>query len=118
MKTELRQGEQVIKKGVAKLQKNIEHVVGKLFLTGQRLVFEAGKFNFQGGTTEIELSSIQTCEKCWTRLLGLIPVFPHSLAIHTKQGQEFRFVLLDRGTWAAVIEAQRNGQECLTRCCT
>jgi len=107
MKTELRQGEQVVKEGAANLQKNIETVGGKLWLTNQRLVFEAHKMNVQGGTTEIELSSVQSSRPCWTRLLGIIPLFPNSLAVFTKQGKEYRFVLYGRHAWAAAIEAQR-----------
>ena len=107
MKTELRQGEQVVRKGGANLQKNIETVGGKLWLTNQRLVFEAHKINVQGGTTEIELSSVQSSRPCWTRLLGIIPLFPNSLAVFTKQGKEYRFVLFGRHAWAAAIEAQR-----------
>ncbi|EQD43261.1 hypothetical protein B1B_13901, partial [mine drainage metagenome] len=110
-KTELRQSEQVIKDGAANLQKNIDAVGGKLYLTNQRLVFEAHMFNIQGGTTEIELSNIQISEKCWTRFLGLIPLLPNSLAVYTKQGKEYRFVLSGRGAWMDAIEAQRNGQK-------
>lgn len=44
---ELRSDESVIKEGAANLQKNIETVGGKLFLTEQRLIFEARKFNVQ-----------------------------------------------------------------------
>lgn len=61
MRAELRPGETVIKEGVANLQKRVETVGGKLWLTSQRLVFEAHKLNIQGGTTEIELSDIQSC---------------------------------------------------------
>lgn len=109
MKTELRQGEQIVKEGAANLQKKIEAVGGKLCLTNQRLVFEAHKINIQGGTTEVELSSIQSLRLCWTRFLGFIPVFPNSLAVFTKQGKEYRFVLSGRHAWSAAIEAQRNG---------
>jgi len=107
MKTELRMGEQVIKEGAANLQKNIETVGGKLCLTNQRLVFEAHDINIQGGTTEVELSNVQSSRPCWTRFLGLIPLFPNSLAVFTKQGKEYRFVLFGRHAWAAAIEAQR-----------
>ncbi|MBN1954179.1 MAG: hypothetical protein JW900_03920 [Anaerolineae bacterium] len=107
MKTELRQGEQIVKEGAANLQKNIETVGGKLYLTSQRLVFEAHKINIQGGRTEVELSNIQSLRPCWTRFLGLIPLFPNSLAVFTKQGKEYRFVLSGRHAWAAAIEEQR-----------
>jgi hypothetical protein len=108
MKTELRQGEQIIKYGLASLPKNIETVGGKLYLTNQRLVFETHMFNVQRGVTEVELSNIQSSQPCWTRFLNIIPVFPNSLAVFTKQGKEYRFVLSGRHTWAAAIEAQRN----------
>jgi len=108
MKTELKQNEQIIKKGGANLQKNIETVGGKLYLTNQRLVFETHKFNIQNGSTIIELSNIQSSEKCWTKFLGFLPIMPNSLAVYTKEGKEYRFVLFGRGAWAAAIEAQKN----------
>lgn len=107
MKTELRQGEQVIKEGPANLQKNVETVGGKLCLTNQRLVFEAHKFNVQRGVTEVELSSIRALRPCWMRQWGLFPIFPNSLAVYTKHGEEYRFVLFGRSVWAVAIEAQR-----------
>jgi len=107
MKTELRQGEQVIKKGSANLQKNIETVGGKLYLTNQRLVFEAHKFNVQRGVTEVELSNIQAVSPCSTRQWGLFPIFPNSLAVYTKHGEEYQFVLFGRSAWVLAIEAHR-----------
>jgi len=108
METELKQNEQIIKQGAANLQKGLETVGGKLYLTNQRLVFEAHKINIQGGITEINLSEIQSSEKCWTKYLGYIPLIPNSLAVYTKEGKEYRFVLSGRGTWAAAIEANKN----------
>jgi len=109
MMTELRQGEQVVKESAANLQKNVETVGGRLCLTNQRLVFESHKFNLQGGTTELELSSIQSSHPCWALFLGFLPLFPNSLAVSTKQGKEYRFVLFGRHAWAAAIEAQGKG---------
>ncbi len=105
MKTQLGQGEHLIKQGAANLQKNIETVGGKLYLTNQRLIFEAHAMNFQRGTTEILVSALQSARPCWTLFLGLIPLFPNSLAVYTKQGTELRFVLFGRFAWAAAIEA-------------
>ena len=107
MKTELRQGEQIIKEGAANLQKNIETVGGKPCLTNQRLVFEAHGLNVQSGIVEVQLSNIQSSLPCGTKFLGLIPIFPNSIAVFTKQGQEYRFVLFGRHAWATGIEAQR-----------
>jgi len=108
MKTELKQNEQVIKQGSANLQKGIETVGGKLYLTNKRLVFEAHMINVQGGTTEIELPDILSSEKCWTKFLGFIPLMPNSLAVHTKAGKEHRFVLSGRGAWATAIDVNKN----------
>lgn len=109
METEKRKDEQIIKEGAANLQKGIETVGGKLCLTNQRLVFEAHKFNVKVGVTEVEISDIQSSQTCWTKFLGIIPPFPNSLAVHTKRGKEYRFVLFGRSAWASAIEAQRNG---------
>lgn len=43
MKFALRAGERIIREGAANLQKNIETVGGKLYLTNQRLVFESSQ---------------------------------------------------------------------------
>lgn len=109
MKTEQRQGEKLVKEGAANLQRKLETVGGKLYLTNQRLVFEAHKFNFQSGVTEVDMSNVQSSEKCWTKFLGLFPLFPNSLAVHTKQGEEHRFVLFGRGAWLAEIDAHKGG---------
>jgi hypothetical protein len=107
MKTALRQGETIIKESPANLQRGIETVGGKLHLTNQRLVFEAHQFNIQGGSTAIDLADIQTSRPCWTRFLGLIPVFPNSLAVFTRDGKEYRFALCGRDVWNQAIEAQK-----------
>jgi hypothetical protein len=109
MKNELKQNERVIKQGAANLQKGFETVGGKLYLTNQRLVFEAHQINVQGGITEIELSEVQSTQKCWTKFLGFIPLIPNSLAVNTKDGEEYRFVLFGRGAWEAAIHANKNG---------
>lgn len=107
MKTPLRPGEQIVKEGAANLQKNMEAVGGKLCLTNQRLVFEAHMLNVQGGTAEVDLSIVQSSRPCWTKFMGFLPLFPNSLAVFTKQGKEYRFVLFGRHAWAAAIEAHR-----------
>ena len=109
MKSELKQDEQVIKQGAANLQRGIETVGRWLYLTNQRLVFEAHDMNIQRGSTEIELPDIQSSEKCWTKFLGFIPLMPNSLAVYTKASKEYRFVLFGRGAWAAAIDAQKRG---------
>ncbi len=109
MRTKLRQGEQVIKEGAANLQVNLETVGGKLYLTNQRLVFEAHWINIQSGTTELELSRIQMLEKCWTKFLGFVPLFRNSLVVYMEQGNEYHFVLSGYEAWKASIELQISG---------
>ena len=111
MKTEMKPNEQVLKQGGANLQRGLETVGGKLYLTNQRLVFEAHKLNIQTGNTEINLSDIQSIEKCWTKLLGIIPLMPNSLAVYTKTAKEYRFVLFGRGAWAEEINANKKASK-------
>tara|TARA_A100001035_G_scaffold255329_1_gene229811 strand:+ start:583 stop:906 length:324 start_codon:yes stop_codon:yes gene_type:complete len=103
MKTELNQGEELVKKGGGNLQKGAETVGGFLYLTNQRLIFEAHAINIQGGNTIIDLSDIESTEKCWTKFLNVIPLMPNSLAVHTKIGDEYRFVLFGRSAWQEKI---------------
>ncbi len=107
MKTELKQDEQIIKQGAANLQKGLEAVGGKLYLTNQRLVFEAHRMNIQGGNTEINLSDIQSSKNCWTKFLGFIPLVPTSFAVYTKTGAEYCFVVWGRRAWRAAIGANQ-----------
>lgn len=109
MQTPLLSDEQVIKEGPANLQKNVETVGGKLCLTNRRLFFEAHSMNVQGGTTEIDILSVKSVSPCWTKFLGLIPLFPNSLSVVTDQGKDYRFVLFGRHQWADMIEAARHG---------
>jgi hypothetical protein len=48
---------------------------------------------------------MQSSQPCWTKFLGIVPLLPNSLAVFTKQGTEYRFVLFGRRAWAAAIEA-------------
>ena len=108
MDTELNQNERILKDGTANFQKGMEAVGGKLYLTNQRLVFEAHLINVQRGVTEIGLSDIQSSEKCWTKFAGIVPLVPNSLKVITKQGKEHRFALYGRQAWAAAIEVAQN----------
>ena len=109
MKTDLEQNEELIKKGSANFQKGIEAVGGKLYLTNQRLIFEAHAINFQGGTTIIHLSNIVSIEKIWTKFLNLVPIMPNSLAVNAKlytgsqHVEAFKFVLFGRSAWEIII---------------
>jgi len=108
MKTILKKNEVLIKDGSANLQKNIETVGGKLYLTNERVIFEPHAFNVQSANVEIEIVDIHSSLPCWTKFLGFFPIFPNSLAIFTRKGIEYRFALFGRHAWAAAIDEVSN----------
>jgi hypothetical protein len=107
MKTLSLPDETPLKDGAANLQRGIETVGGLLYLTNRRLVFESHALNIQTGATIIPLASITGARKCWTKFLNLIPIFPNSVAVSTKEGKEYRFVTFGRQAWIEAIEDQR-----------
>ena len=107
MKIDLRSDEKLIRQGGANLQRGVETVGGRLFLTDQRLFFQSHSFNVQTGATEIPISEVKDTVLCWTKFLGAIPLFPNTLAVRTTGGIEHRFVLSGRKEWAAAIGAQQ-----------
>ena len=107
MQTPLLPGEIPIKDGGANLQRGIETVGGRLYLTNQRAVFESHAFNVQTGVTAIPLESITGARECWTKFLNLIPLFPNSFTITTNDGNEYSFVTLDRQAWIDAIGRQK-----------
>ena len=104
MKIELRPDEKLFKEGAANLQRGLETVGGRLFLTDSRLVFSSHRFNVQTGTTEVDLSNVQSVSPCWTKFLGIVPLVPNSLAVASAAG-EHRFVLFGRAAWAQAIRS-------------
>jgi hypothetical protein len=107
MKTPMLRDEAPVKDGAANLQRGIETVGGWLYLTDRRLIFESHAFNIETGATIIPLESITGARKCWTKFLNLIPLFPNSVAVSTKEGKEYRFVTFNRQAWIEAIEGQR-----------
>lgn len=103
METPFLPNESPIREGAANLQRGLETVGGRLYLTNQRLVFESHRFNIQTGPTIIPLDSVTGIRKCWTRFLDLVPLFPNSVSILTKEGTEYRFVLNNRRAWIEAI---------------
>ena len=59
-KLSLRQGEQLLMSGTANKWQTVGSKGGMLFLTNQRIVFQAHVFNFGSKFDEYELSDIQT----------------------------------------------------------
>lgn len=102
---QLSPGEELIKEGSANMQRGLETVGGKLYLTSSRLIFEPHSFNFQPEPREIPLAQIETTALGWTKFLNAIPLAPNALLLNTTSGEELRFTLFARKDWAAKIEA-------------
>ncbi len=110
MAIELQADEMLLREGAANLQRGIEAVGGRLYLTDRRLSFRSHGFNVQNGPTDIPLSQVRGTRPCWTRFLGMIPLFPNSLAVAMADGGEYRFVVHGRDAWAAAIGARLRGE--------
>jgi hypothetical protein len=106
MKTPFLPGETPVKDGGANLQRGLETVGRWLYLTNRRLVFETHAFNVQTGATVIALADVAGVQKCWTKFLNLIPLFPNSVAVSTTAGKEYRFVTFGRQAWVDAITSQ------------
>jgi hypothetical protein len=114
MKTPILAGEKMVKSGRANMQRGIETVGGRLYLTNQRLVFESHSLNFRTGATILPIASVHDARKCWTKFLNLIPLFPNSILVTTLDHQLYRFVTYGRESWieamiAVNIQVPRRG---------
>ena len=92
--------------GPANAQRGMETVGGWLYLTSERLIFEAHGFNIQRGRTTISLRQVSGLERCWTCLLGIVPLAPSSILVRTLAGDAHRFVVCGREAWLADIGDQ------------
>ncbi|MCC5052541.1 hypothetical protein [Xanthomonas campestris] len=95
----------VLQQAPANLQRGLETVGGRLLLTADALHFQPHAFNIQTQSLTIMLLQIASLQSCWTRLLGLLPLAPNSLAVQLADGSEHRFVLGKRDQWMHAIQA-------------
>ena len=105
MDIELKPGENLIRSTPANMQRGLEAVGGKLYLTDSRILFTSHKFNFQNGPTEIALAAVDSVQLSWTRIFGMVPVFPNSFVVRAA-GAEYSFVTSTREQWLKAIGAQ------------
>jgi hypothetical protein len=106
MKIPLLPEEQLVKDGAASLQLGIDVAGGWLYLTNVRLIFESHAFNLQTGTAIVPLKSVNGTRLCWSRLFGVIPMFPNSLVVATVESREYKFLVFGRRHWKDAIEWQ------------
>ncbi|CAN5588822.1 hypothetical protein BH20ACT18_BH20ACT18_12170 [soil metagenome] len=107
-------GESLVKESRANLQRGVETVGGRLFLTTRRLLFESHKLNVQTGTTVIDLRTITGVTKGWTKFLNVLPLAPNTIVVTTSDGAEHRVVCSKRGDWMTAIDQQRAGASAAT----
>ncbi|MBB4131175.1 hypothetical protein GGR62_001957 [Xanthomonas campestris] len=97
----------VLRQTPANLQRGLGAVGGRLILTVDALLFQPHNFNVQTRSLTLHLTRIVAMQRRWTRVFGLLPLAPTSLAIQVDDGSEYRFVLGKRVEWIAAIEAAR-----------
>ncbi len=86
----------------------MEAVGGRLILTADALLFQPHAFNVQRQTLSLPLRQIVAIQPCWTRLFGLLPIAPTSLAVRLEDGKRYRFVIGKRTQWMADIASARD----------
>jgi hypothetical protein len=115
-----RSGEILVRKGRACLERGVQAVDGRLYLTSDRLIFESDPndsvssifgSNVWTGILCISLRDVVRSEKCWTSFLGLVPLLPKCIAVETANGQTARIRVGGRAGWLDAIEATRQQQE-------
>lgn len=95
MKTELMQGEEIIKEGKANHSVGITNVGGTLYLTNIRIVFETNALNWmQKHNFSLLLKDISSFGKRNTLF-----IIPNSIFIKSKEGKEDKFVVFGRDKW-------------------
>ena len=102
-------GESLVRSGGANMQRGAETAGGKLYLTTERLVFIAHSFNLRSGPSEVPLALIADVGTAWTKLLGVLPLVPNSIAVTLRDGTVHSYVVTGRGAWIAAITQARGG---------
>lgn len=99
IKPQLSENDTVEVDGPANLFRGMEGVGGRLFLTGDKIIFKSHKLNIQRGQTDIEYASIS---KFKTRKTG--GIIDNGLRIITIDGKEYDFVVNEREVWIEKLQ--------------
>ena len=95
-------GEAIVHEGPANLLLRCEGVGGWLVLSRHWLVFVSHRLNWRRGRLLLPIERIEEATPQWIRLFGF-PLFPTMLAVRTKGGREYQFVVRGRHYWAEAI---------------
>ena len=88
----LRQGERLLMSGAANKWQTVGSKGGKLFLTDQRIVFQAHGLNFGSKFDEYELSEIQT-QGNTVNIKTTSNIISFNITFYTKSGEKLSFVV-------------------------
>lgn len=88
----LRQGERLLMSGAANKWQTVGSKGGKLFLTDQRIVFQAHGFNFGSKFDEYEISDIQT-QGSTVNIKTTSNLISFNITFYTKLGEKLSFVV-------------------------
>jgi hypothetical protein len=97
----LKDGEQIVREGLANHFQGIEAVGGRLVLTNERVIFKSHPFNIQTHEWSVARTDISETEPA--RTLGIVP---NGLLIKVKSGETERFVVRDREGWCQHVAAK------------
>ncbi|WP_181106150.1 hypothetical protein [Xanthomonas arboricola] len=98
----------VLRQAQANLLRGLEAVDGRLILTADALHFQPHPYDIQTRSLTVHLRQIAAMHPRWTRLFGLLPVAPTSLAVQLHEGGEHRFVIGRREQWMVAIASARD----------
>lgn len=85
----------------ANRMKGFESIGGRLTITEKEVIFKSHKLNIQKGTVTIAISDILDVEKRNTLFL-----VPNGLKIGVKSGEEYKFVVNQRGKLITYLHEQ------------
>jgi len=105
----------VLRQAPTNLRCGMEAVSGRLILTADALLFQPHVFNMQILPLSVPLRQIVAIHPCWTRLFGLLPIAPTSLAVWLSDGNQYCFVIGNRVQWLADITSARDALCCALR---
>lgn len=100
----LRQGERLLMSGTANKWQTVGSKGGKLFLTDQRIVFQAYGFNFGSKFDEYELFDIQTQDNT-VNIKTTSNLISFNITFYTISGEKLSFVVTrsQKGEWIRQI---------------
>jgi hypothetical protein len=93
----------VVLEGPANHRRGWEAAGGWLALSPEWLAFCPHRINRQVGRLLIPVAAIRGVRPCWTRLFGVLPLWPNSIEVETTSGRSYRFVLRRRWRWLAAL---------------